>query len=183
MINKVVKEIIKARPKTFILIIALFLLNICLYVYAAGYQKPRLENLQSKWFEKRDSATGGTVLNNASAYQQGESDLKTWRARIILKKEFARFVGNLFENAVNNSLAFKGVTYKVSQLKDENLAAYALDFNVTGKYAAIKSFISDIGRMREIITIDNISLNNSNETGDAVALKVQLTVYLRMEER
>ena len=178
---KAVKEIIKARPKTFILICALFLLNICFYLYAAVYQKPRLESLQAQWLEKRKSAADAAVAGILSGYQQGEGDLKAWRARIIPKKEFAKFVGSLFETAASNSLAFKGVSYKVSQIKDENLAAYSLDFNVTGKYAAIKSFISDIGRMREIITIDNISLNNGSETEDTVALKLQMTVYLRME--
>jgi type IV pilus assembly protein PilO len=180
---KVVKEIIKAQPKTFIVIFTLALLNSCLWAYAAAYQKPRLEDLQRNWFEKRKSATGGALLSIAADYQQGERDLKAWRARIIPKKEFARFAGSLFETAANNSLAFKGVSYRVTQYKDENLAAYLLDFNVTGKYAAVKSFIADIGRMREIMTIDNISLNNSGEKGDAVALKVQLTVYLRMEEQ
>lgn len=180
---KVIKELIKAQPGTFILVIALLLANLCLYLYASLYQTPRLEGLQSKWFEKRKSATGGAVLDSAVAYRQGENDLKAWRARIIPKRGFARFLGSLFETAANNSLAFKGVSYKASQIKDENLAAYSLDFNVTGKYGAVKSFIADLGRMREIMTIDNISLNNSKATEDAVALKVQLTLYLRMEEQ
>ena len=180
---RVVKEIIKTQPKTCIMIFALALLNVCLWAYAAAYQKPRLEELQRIWFEKRKSVAGGAALSIASAYQQGESDLEAWRSRIIPKKEFARFAGNLFEIAANNSLAFKGVTYKVIQHKDENLVSYVLDFNVTGKYAAVKSFIADIGRMREIATLDNISLNNNSVTVDAVALKVQLTVYLRMEEQ
>ena len=108
------------------------------------------------------------------------SDLTAWRARIIPKREFAGFVGRLFETAARDSLAFKGLSYKVSQIKEENLAAYSLDFNVTGKYEAVKSFVVDIGRMREIVTIDNISLNNMNQSEDSVTLKVQMTVYLRV---
>ena len=178
-----VTEIIKARPKTFILIIALVLLNIGLYLFTAVYQKPRLEGLQSTWFVKRKTATGGTAIDSAAVYQQGVSDLTAWRARIIPKKGFAGFVGRLFETAASNSLAFKGVSYKASQLKDENLITYSLDFNVIGKYGAVKSFIADIGRMREILTIDNISLNKISNSEDSVSLKVQLTVYLRMEEQ
>ena len=64
----------------------------------------------------------------------------------------------------------------------EDLVTYTLDFNVTGKYAAVKSFLADLGRMHEILTVDNISLANSKASEDAVALKVQLTVYLRMVE-
>lgn len=173
-------EIIKTRPKTIILVIALVLANVGLYLFAAVYQKPRLESLQGAWFEKRKTASRGAALDNASVYRQGMSDLTAWRAKIIPKREFAGFVGRLFETAARNSLAFKGLSYKVSQIKDEDLATYSLDFNVTGKYAAVKSFIADIGRTREITTIDNISLTNMNQSEDSVALKVQLTVYLRV---
>lgn len=179
----IVKEVIKAQPKTFILIFALLLANIGLYLYASVYQAPQLASLQGKRLEKRRFTAGGAALDTAAVYRQGEADLKAWRARIIPKKEFARFVGNLFETAANNSLAFKSVSYKATQLKDENLATYALDFDVAGKYAAVKSFIADLGRMREIMTIDNIALSTGKAAEDDVSLKVQLTVYLRMEEQ
>lgn len=180
---KVIKELLKAQPKTFILIFALLFLNVCLYLYTSIYQAPRLASLQGTWFEKRKAASGGRVLDTVAAYRQGENDLKLWQARIMPKRDFARFVGGLFEAAANNSLAFKGVSYRLTAVKNEKLASYSLDFNVSGKYAAVKSFISDLGRMREIMTIDNISLNTSKAAEDVVALKVQLTVYLRTEEQ
>lgn len=180
---KVIKEVVKARPKTFVLIFVLMLSNVALYVYASAYHKPRLINLQNTWFEKRKSAAGGPALDTASVYRQGKDDLQAWRARIIPKKAFARFVGSLFETAADNALTFTGVTYKTLQLPDENLVAYAMDFNVSGKYSGIKRFMADIGRMREMMTIDNVSLSSSKTTEDTVALKVQLTVYLRPEEQ
>lgn len=175
---QVAKETFKAQPKTFVLIFALFVANVCLFTYAAIYQNPQLVRLQGTWFEKRKVPTSA---GSADVYRQGVSDLKAWRDRIVPKKDFAKFLGDLFETASHNSLAFKGVSYKVAQLKEENLVAYVLDFNVTGKYAAVKSFISDLGRMREIMAIDNLSLNNSNVIGDTVDMKVQMTVYLRLE--
>jgi type IV pilus assembly protein PilO len=179
----IVKEVIKIQPRTFILIVVLFLVNISFYLFSAVYQKPRFESLQNQWFDKRKIATGGAVPDTTAVYQQGVKDLKTWRERIIPKKGFAGFIGRLFEAAANNSLSFKGVSYKVLQLKEPGLAAYALDFSVAGKYAAVKSYLSDIERMPEIIAIENISLNNKNSTEDAIDLKVQLTVYLRLEEQ
>lgn len=178
------KEIIKAQPRTFFLIMVLCVSNVCLYLYASGYLTPRIEGLQGQRFEKRKSVRGGAVQDIAAIYHQGESDLKVWQGRIIQKREFARFLGNLFETAANNSLVFKGMSYKPSQLKEEkNLITYSLDYNVSGKYAAVKSFISDVLRMREIVTIDNISLSKGQATEDAVTLRVQMTVYLRMEEQ
>jgi type IV pilus assembly protein PilO len=179
---KVIKELIKVQPKTFVLILVLLLLNVCLYLYDYLYQTPRVETLQGTWFEKRKSASGAATLETAAVYRQGQNDLKLWRDRIIPKKDFARFVGMLFETAANNSLVFKGVSYKPSLVKDENLVSYTLDFSVSGKYAAVKSFIADLGRMRDIMTIDNISLTNSKAIEDVEALKVQLTVYLRVVE-
>ena len=180
---KVVKEVITSQPRTFILIAVLFLLNLSFYLFSAVYQQPRFESLQTQWFEKRKLATSGAVPDAAAVYQQGVKDLKTWRDRIIPKKGFARFIGKLFETAANNSLNFNRVSYKVLQLKEPGLAAYMLDFSVAGKYAAVKSYLSDLERMPEIITIENISLNNKNSIEDAVDLKVQLTVYLRLEEQ
>ncbi len=182
MIKKVIIESIRAQKKSFILIVALILVDLSFYVYASVYQTPRLETLQNQWLAKRKSATVDAAQDPSAVYRQGEDDLKLWRARIIPKKGFARFVANLFEAAANNSLAFKGVTYNTGRVKNEDLVTYTLDFNVTGKYAAVKSFLADLGRMHEILTVDNIALANSKSSEDAVALKVQLTLYLRMVE-
>jgi type IV pilus assembly protein PilO len=177
----IIKEIFKARPRIFILIAVLLLLNIGLSVFVTLYQKPRLAEMQGNWFVKRRAATGGAAEDMAAAYMQGEKDLQIWQSRIIPKKDFARFVGGLFETARKNSLTYKGLSFKASQIKGENLAAYTIDMNVEGKYGAVKSFIADLGRKQEIMTIDNLSLSSKVETGEAIALKIQLTVYLRTE--
>lgn len=180
---KLVGDIFKIQPKTFVLIIVLILANTGLFLFTALYQLPRFEKLQNQWFEKRKSSTAGTVQDFATLYQQGEKDLATWRNRIIPKRDFAKFIGTLFETASNSSLAFNGLSYKIVPLKEKSLVAYTLDFNVTGKYGAVKSFLSDIGRMPEIITIDTISLNNKASSADQIDLKVQLTVYLKLGEQ
>jgi type IV pilus assembly protein PilO len=180
---KVIKEIISVQSKAIILIGGLLFVNLCLYLYTFAYQMPRIERFQSNWFQMRKSSSAGSVQESFAVYQQGERDLKVWRERILPKKNFARFVGSLFQTAANNHLEFQGISYKVTQFKDENLSAYVMDFDVTGKYASVKSFISDIGLMREMVTIDNISLTNSKATVDSVSLKVQMTVYLRVGEQ
>jgi len=177
----IIKEVITSRKRTLILIAVLLVLDVGLSAFVALYQKPLLANKQVNWFDKRRSASGGTAVAMAAVYAQGEKDLQTWQGRIIPKKDFARFVGSLYEIAAKNSLAFKGVAFKASQVKGEDLALYEVDMNVVGKYGAIKSFIADLGRRREIMTLDNLSLTSSVENGDAIALKVQMSVYLRME--
>jgi len=181
--TKVIKEIVSMQSKAFIVIGVLLLLNLCLYLYSAVYQLPRIERLQSNWFEKRKAMTDGTALDISAEYRKGEEDLKAWRARILPKKKFPGFIGNLFDLAEDNSLAIKGISYKSTELKNESLAAYTIDFSVSGKYAAVKSFISDIQRLHEMITIDNVSLSSGKNTEDSVALKMQMTVYLRTGEQ
>lgn len=178
---RLVLEYLKAAPKWILLIGVLLTVNICLYLYTSLFQQPGIESLRNTWTQKRDAASGRGVLDIAAICRQGEIDLKDWRARILPKKDFARFVGGLFETASHNSLSCKGITYTVSHVKNEDLIAYSLALNVTGKYAGIKSFIADIGRKKEMLSIDTISLSNVDVTGDAVELKLTLTVYLRPE--
>ncbi|KAF0218294.1 MAG: hypothetical protein FD174_3047 [Geobacteraceae bacterium] len=179
---KFIEDLFKARRKSFLVILVLALVDTGLYIYASAYQTPHLAALQNEWFEKRRLAGGGVAQDAATVYRQGTKDLAAWNARIFSKKEFARFVGELFEAAANNALTVGGVTYKPEPIKDEkNLLAFSIVFNVSGKYAAVKSFIADLARLREIVIIENIALNNSKLTEESVSMKLQLTAYFRME--
>ncbi len=183
MTVKFIVQIFRARPKSFMFVALLVLVNVGLYVYVSMHQDPRLAALQNAWFEKRRAAEKGALKDTAEVYRQGSADLATWRARIAPKKDFARVVGEIFETAASNSLKVGGVTYKPVPIKDENLLAYSIGFNVSGKYGAVKSFLADLMRVREIMIIDNVSLNSSSATEDSVDLKVQLTAYFRTEGR
>jgi type IV pilus assembly protein PilO len=174
-------EYIKSAPKWFFLIGFLLTVNICLYLYTSLFQQREIESLQNTWSHNRDAASGRGVTDVSAIYKQGETDLKNFRNRILPKKDFARLVGGLFETASHNSLSSNGITYSVSHVKNEDLIAYLLSINVTGKYAGIKGFIADVSRMKEILSIDNISLSNVDATGDSVDLKLTVSVYLRPE--
>jgi type IV pilus assembly protein PilO len=174
------RQIINARRNSFIAISVLILINIGLYIYFSAYLEQRVAFLQNKWSEKRLLAAEGAVTDAAAVYRQGTADLTAWRARIYPKKEFARFIGELFETATNNTLKVGTITYKPQPIKGEDLLAYSIGFNVSGKYAAIKSFIADIERLREIAVIDNISLNGK-ATEESIEMRLQLTAYFRVE--
>jgi len=180
MTMTLLQQILKARQRSFVCIIILIFINAGLYAYSAAYQEPHLAGLQIRWAEERRLAAGEAVVDAAAVYRQGTSDLATWRKRIAPKKEFARFIGGIFETAGNNSLKVGAITYKPERVKGEDLLAYSLSFNVSGKYAAVKSFIADIERLRDIAVIDNISLNGK-ATEESVTLKLQLTAYFRTE--
>jgi type IV pilus assembly protein PilO len=176
-----VKRIISLRRVSFIGLAFLAIFDIGVYTYIHACQAPRLAALQNQWFEKRRLVHGGDMLDAAGIYQRGVADLATWRARISTRKDFARVVGELFETAANNSLAMGSIGYKPAIFKEEQLLAYAVSLNVSGKYASIKSFISDLCNSREMMTVDNISLSNTSATEETVDLRVQMTLYCRAE--
>jgi len=174
------RQIINSRRNSFIAISVLILINFGLYFYSFAYLGPRLASLEKKWSEKRVLAAEGAVLDEAAIFRQGTTDLAALRTRIYPKKDFTRFIGEIFETATNNTLKIGSITYKPQPVKGEDLLAYSIGFNVSGKYAAIKSFIADIERLREIAVIDNISLSGKT-TEESIEMKLQLTAYFRME--
>lgn len=179
MYKGIITEILRTHSRTLILLLALVLLNIALAMLLNLYMQPKLETLQNEWFSKRKVAV--SVLDRGSAFEAGTADMVKWRAVIPPKKDLARVVGEIYETAKSNSLSVSAVTYKPEQVKSEKLLVYVLDFTVSGKYAAIKSFIDDIGRLRDIVTIDSISLTNPKLTEEIVSLKLNVSIYLKLE--
>jgi len=180
MNTNLIKLLFKARQGWFIAICILILLNIGLYLYYSVYLEPRLAALQRSWSEKRLQAAAGYALDNAAVYRQGTADLAAFRTRIPEKREFVAFIGELFETATNNSLRLGAISYKPEVIKGEKLLAYSIGFNVVGKYAAIKSFIADVEKFREIAVLDNISVNGKGDE-ESVEMRAQMTAYFRGE--
>lgn len=163
------------------LIVLLVVINTAASVYLLGFQEPRLTSLQNTWFDKRKQSTLTGGVDAAKVFAQGKKDLAVWDSKILPKKDFARFLGELFETAANNNVAVKGVTYKPKKVKEDGLLAYSFDCSVSGKYAGIKSFIADLNRSRQVLLVDKISFANISQTKEDVDLKVNLTTYFRME--
>lgn len=180
---KLLREIFKMRRGVIILLSVLVLVDIVLFGIVS-FQRPRLAGLQTRWFEKRQSAALGKVRDAAAVYRKGVEDLKSFRNRMPAKKDFARTLGELFDMAADNGLAISNIAYKPGPVKGrEELAVYEMSFSVAGRYAAVKSFIADLLKWPNIITIETLSLNSSKSTEESVDLRVQVSQYLRTEER
>lgn len=181
MNRELLKQTFVARKNWLLLIFLLLIADIAGFVYASVFQEPRIESLQTNWFEKRRQSSRVNVVDAATVYTQGTKDLQVWESRIPPKKEFARVLGELYEVAGNSSLVVSAVTYKPTTIKDEGLLAYTFDFSVTGRYAGIKSFLSDLQRSRQLFIVDDIAISNQSQTKEDVVLKIKLTTYFRME--
>lgn len=174
-------EIFAVRRRVFVLLAVVALADLALVLNLSVWQKPALERTLSEWSAKRDAAARGTERSATLRYRDAERDLVKVQDRFILKKEFAAYLSDLFGMAKGNSLRLKGISYKPAVIKDEGLVTYGLSFTVTGKYAAVKSFIADLVRFPKMVTLDSISLDSGSQTEEIVNLKVQLTVYLKPE--
>jgi type IV pilus assembly protein PilO len=177
---KLLFEIINSRKKSVISIFILLLGNALLFYYTSSIQQAKVETLQNDMLEKRRQGPLGRE-SKISIYSQGMRDMAVFRSGIAPKKDFTRVVGALYDDAANNNLHIVSVGYKPELIKEERLLVYNLNFSINGSYAAIKSFISDIERTRELLFIDHLVLNSANTTQEAVSLKIQLSAYFSTE--
>lgn len=174
-------EVFRTRRRAVILLALFGLVNLGLHLFHSLYLQPRLSGLQTRWTEMRRSSRT-PAIDRGTAYQQGSADLVAWKERIPPKRELARVVGELFSLASSNSVTVGTITYKPEKAKeDASLLIYGIGLTVNGRYASVKSFVADLGRMREIVIVDAVSLNNAKMTEEQVDLKVSLAAYLRLE--
>jgi len=182
MTRKQVLDIARQRRIPLVAIVLLFAANILAYGYLTAYQQPELDRVREEWFAKRRAATVGERDQSRPAlYAQGVKELEEWRARVMVKKDFAPFLSRLFSSASRHNLQLAGITYKPAVASGKSMTSYTIGFSVRGKYGEIKSFLSDLLSMREMVVVDGIALNNTKTTEEQVELKMQLTAYFRLE--
>lgn len=177
---RMLRDIFAARPKSIVFIAFLALLSLALQLYLSLRQQPELEKAQVAWFAKRDALAKGEILGDSAKYQNGLRDLDLLQKRMIPQNEFPALLSRLYETAQSNSLALKGITFR-APAKGDALPTYGVSFIVSGRYASIKSFLADMVRYPELVTVDSVSLSNTSRIEELVDLRVQTSVYLKKE--
>ncbi len=177
------KELILMKRKPLLVLAVLLAVVAGLYLYVSAYQETTLETLRESWMAKRKQHAAHGAASPGMVYSQGVGDLAVFYGRIPPKREFARLLGDIFDNASNNGLTLKTVNYKPVTAQGSNLMSYQLSLNLVGRYAPVKSFISDMQRMNEIVTIDSMSIAGAGPTQESLELKVQLSAYFRTDSQ
>ena len=172
-------EIIRQKWRLLSMILFLLLLNVALGVVISVYQIPSLADLQAKWSDLRRQSSRTRQKDAATLYKQGTEDLEKLKSRIPEKREFARILGELYEDAASNAVEIGPMSYKPVQLKEEPLLSYQLTYSVSGSYAAVKSYLSDLQKKRELIVVDSVAFSNSDLYDENVVMALHVTVYLR----
>lgn len=150
-----------------------------LFVVVGSYQAPAIAGAQAKWNDLRRKVAASGRSDVATVYKQGQTDLAAIAERIPFKRQFPRLLGDLMEAASANGVVAGALTYKPEAVKGENLLAYGLTMKVSGRYAAVKSFLSDLLNMPELVVVEGVTLSNSDLYEEDVSMDLHMTVYLR----
>lgn len=177
--KELIIEIARQKWRLISIIAFLLLLNVILTVVAATYQRPRLAQLQSKWTELRRSVSAAGKVDVATLHQQGTADLRALDAMIPEKRQFARVLSVFIEAATNSAVEMGAITYRPVPIKDQKLLSYQLSLSVNGTYAAVKSYLSDLQKNRELLVVDSVSFSNSDLFIENVVMDLKITIYLR----
>jgi len=177
--KRYVFEIVRQKWRHLSIILFLLLLNILLDVVVSAYQIPSLADLQTKWSSLRRQTARAGQVDTATLHQQGTADLEKLKARIPEKREFARILSELLEAAASSAVVIGPISYKPVSIKEEALLSYQLSFSASGRYAAVKSYLSDLQKNPELIVVDTVSFSNSDPLVENVVMALRITVYLR----
>jgi type IV pilus assembly protein PilO len=168
---------LKRRSLTGVAMLALVLLTLSMVV--DRYQEPKIAAAQTKWSELRRQVAAGDQRDVASAYRQGGIDLETVRGRIAPRRQFARLLSEILEQAASSGVVAGQLSYKPRAIKEEKLLAYAVTMSASGRYAAVKSFLTDLLDSRELVVVEEFSMANSDLFEEKLVMNLLLTIYLR----
>jgi type IV pilus assembly protein PilO len=173
------QEIYRLKKWPVLILGVLALLNIALFIAVTYYTSPAVIGAQARWNDLRRKVTGAGQGDRGGVYQRGKADLETLKGRIPPRRDFPRVLGDILEAAAASGVTAGPISYKPQAVKDEHLLAYGITMSAGGSYAALKSFLSDLLKNRELVVIDGLSLTNTDPFEEAVTMSVRLTVYLR----
>lgn len=177
--KQAILELLRQKRGFLIFIGSLLLINVILAGFVSYYQKPALRTVTKSWDDLRGRVVVIGRGDVGTVYRQGKGDLEKLAVLIPERRQFPRVVGDVLDAAASSGVVTGAITYVPKPVKDENLLAYSLQMSVTGRYAAIKSFLSDMQKNRELVVIDGITLSNSDPFEESVTMELRLTVYLR----
>lgn len=184
MSYQMLRDMIEARFKSFAFLAFLVLLAFGCQIYLSTWQRPALEKAQVEWFAKREALAKGETLADSTRYRNGVRDIEALEARLVPKKDLAALLSQVYDTAKGNSVSLARISYQPASEKDQvgQILPYGVSFTVSGKYASVKSFLSDLVRYRELLTVDGVSLSNQSQTEESITLNIQATVFLKTEE-
>lgn len=179
----ILKQILQLRKRTLLLLAILFAIALTLQLFISLQQRSQVEELNTEWLKLREQEVrGGALQNRDNLYRNGLADIETFRGKIYPKRQFARFIGELYEMTAKNGLELTSITYKPTLDKEEKLLNYALTLSVSGTYSQLKRFLYDLGAGNSnLLVVDSIAIAASGAAAESVTLQLSITSWFTME--
>lgn len=172
-------EIVRQKWRLLSVVLTVIVVNVVLAIFVSVYQLPVIADLKAKWSGLRLQVARAGQTDPTALYRQGAEDLVKLKSRIAEKKQFARVLSDLLEATASSSVEVATISYKPVPVKEENLLSYQLSFSVSGRYAAVKSFLADLQNNPELLVVDSVSFSNSDLFIEKVTMDLHVTVYLK----
>ncbi|MDA8430700.1 MAG: type 4a pilus biogenesis protein PilO [Geobacteraceae bacterium] len=176
------RELYSQKRRLLIALAILLVCNIALYIANDAYFAPKIISSQASWNDLRQRVAVAGRDDVTSVYQRGIDDLKKLSARIPLKRQFPRVLGDILDSAVSSGVVTGTVSYKPNTVKGHELLDYTVSMTVNGSYAAVKSFLGDLQKNSDLIVVDGITLSNSDLFEENVTMEIHLSIYLQSRE-
>ena len=177
--NQVILEIARQRRRILAAILVLLLLNSAVLVFLKGYLASAISDAQTKWSDLRRRAAVAGQNDASTIYRRGKADLEQLKAHIPHKSQFPRLLGGIFDTAASDGVRVGAVSYRPAIVKDNTaLLSYGITLSVSGSYAAVKNFLTDMQKSEELIVIDGMAISNNDPYEENVAMDLRLTLYL-----
>ncbi len=181
--KQAIQELIRQKRTSLTILAALLLFTIILSLFNGYYLAPKIISAQTSWNDLRQRVAVAGKADVASVYRRGIDDLKKLTNRIPVKRQFARVMGELLDNATSNGVVIGTTTYKPQSVKgQQDLLVYSLSMSVSGSYAAIKSFLGDLQKNGELVVIDSVTFANSDPFEENVVMDIKASIYLQGRE-
>jgi len=177
--KRVIMELFRLMPRTLTTIMVLLLVNVLFYSIGVVYLEPALNSNRLAFNNLREKMSIIGRTDVSATYRQGKKDLEKLMVMIPAKRDFPKVLGDIADDALSSGVVLGGFNYKHRIVKDENLMVYNVTISVSGRYAAIKSFLDDMQNIPDLTVIEDISMANSDPYEENLTMELRLAVYLR----
>lgn len=168
-------------------IAVLLVINIALFLLLSLSLSPLSENLEREYIDLQARTRQGKVVvfeTPQARFNQLETDLESFLAIVPGRDELSGLIAEFYEQAGAVGLAVQQVGYTPTELPEQKLLSYSLNFSLTGTYSEIKHFIFKLEQAKRLVIIEQLSLSAapSLDKPRQVTLNLKLTTYFRSNE-
>jgi type IV pilus assembly protein PilO len=182
-VKDLAEQLWKSQRRPLITLAVLVIVNLLTYVVVEQFLVPHATEQETNFLKRQADVRqmlrnqGGAAITPEQLYAMGTEDFTRFQQAVPDYQEFTGLIDELLVLSNRARLNITQVGYHSETLKEAPLLKYTLDFTVTGDYEQLKKFIFALEQSVRLITIKQISLQSTEESG--VNLRLSLETFFR----